>query len=91
MIQYILLTLRKRFEDYETKGALFKDSQEQMLELTLMHRLWGLFVEIVTQLTELFGVDTEQLMKEIFHNGKVNSIVQKLLDNIPERKKGTAA
>jgi hypothetical protein len=91
MIQYILLTLRKRFEDYETKGALFKDSQEQMLELTLMHRLWGLFVEIVTQLAELFGVDTEQLMKEIFHNGKVNSIVQKLLDNIPERKKGTAA
>jgi len=62
-----------------------------MLQLTLMHCLWGLFVKIVPKLAELFGVDTQQLMKEIFHNGKVNSIVQKLLDNILERKNGTAA
>ena len=74
MIQCILLTLRKRFEDNETKRALFKDSQEQMLELKLTHRLSGLFVEIVTQLAEIIGVEPEQLMKQLFHNGKVNKL-----------------
>lgn len=91
MVQYILLTLRKRFEDYETKGALFRDSQEQMLELTLMHRLWGLFVEIVTQFAEMFGTDTEELMEQMFQNEKVNKMIQKLLKDIPEKKSGAAA
>lgn len=91
MVQYLLLTLRKRFEDYETKGALFKESQERMLELTLMHRLWGLFIEIVTQLVEIFGIDTEQLMEQLFHNEKVYDFVQKLLKDIPEKEIGTAA
>lgn len=91
MIQYVLLTLKKRFEDYETKGVLFKESQEQMLELTLMQRLWGLFIEIVTQLAEVFAIDTEQLMEQLFHNEKVNDLVQKLLKDIPEKKFSAAA
>lgn len=86
-----MLTLKKRFEDYETKGALFKESQEQMLELTLMQGLWGLFIEIVTQLAEVFAIDTEQLTEQLFHNEKVNDLVQKLLKDIPEKKFSTAA
>lgn len=91
MIQYIMLTLRKRFGDYESKGALFRASQEQMLELTLMHRLWGLFIEIVTQLAEVFDMDIEQLMEQLFSNEKVNRLISKLLKEIPEKQYGTAA
>lgn len=91
MVQYVLLTLRKRFEDYETKGELFKSSQGQMLELTLMHRIWGLFIEIVTQLAEAFAIDTEQLMEQLFHNEKVNDLMGKLLKKVPEKEFGSAA
>lgn len=89
MVQYVLLTLKKRFENYETKGALFRDSQEQMLELTLMHRLWGLFIEIATQFAGIFGIDTEELMEQLFQNEKVNKMLQKLF--IPEKESGAAA
>lgn len=85
MIQYVMLALRKRFEAYETKGVLFKKSQEQMLELTLMHRLWGLFIEIVTQLAEFFSIDIEQLMDKIFQNEKMNVLIKKMLfKDVPE-------
>jgi predicted nucleic acid-binding Zn finger protein len=90
MIQYVLLTLKKRFEDYETKGALFKASQEQIMELTLLYRLWGLFIEIVTQLAELFSIDIEQVMANLFQNEKANMLIKKLFKDISEPELRTA-
>jgi hypothetical protein len=84
MIQYVMLTLRKRFDVYETKGSLFKTSQEYILELTLMHRLWGLFIEIVTQLSELFPLDMEDLMEQLFQNERINNLLGTLLRSTPD-------
>ena len=41
MIGYILLTLRHRFDQYETKGGVFANTQQEMLALRLNERLWG--------------------------------------------------
>ena len=44
MIQYILLTLRYRFDHYESKGALFKGIEEDIIQYRLSERLWALFI-----------------------------------------------
>ena len=50
MIQYILLSLNKRFGDYETKGELFRYAEQTMQELTLQSRIWGLYWNSYMQL-----------------------------------------
>jgi hypothetical protein len=56
MIQYILLTLKKRFDDYETRGAIFREAQEDMQERKLHVRLWGLLLAIVKSVIESLDV-----------------------------------
>ena len=72
MIQYTLLTLRFRFDKYETKGPLFKDIKDDIIEHKLNERIWGLFIELVSIVLELFDeVDTEKLFKKIIENEKL--------------------
>lgn len=40
MLQYNILTLAKRFTDYETLGQLFRDTQAENIELTVVERIW---------------------------------------------------
>ena len=54
MIQYILLTLKYRFEHYETKGALFNHLREGIIQTRLNERLWGLFIELLSIIDALF-------------------------------------
>src|ERR1039457_4515426 len=46
MIQYILLTLRKRFDDYESRGEIFRTAGEEMLDRRLHVGLWELLISI---------------------------------------------
>ena len=57
MIQYILLSLNKRFGDYETKGELFRYAEQAMQELTLQSSIWGLLLELVQAIIELLELD----------------------------------
>lgn len=91
MVQYIMLILKKRFEDYESNGALFRESQEQLLGFTLMQRLWGLFIEIVTKLAEVFSLEMDLFMEQLFENGEINFLILKLLREIPDKPSSIAA
>jgi len=69
MIGYILMTLRHRFDQYETKGGVFTGTQQDMLSLRLNERLWGLFIELINILTDLFEkVDEQELISRIIGN-----------------------
>lgn len=71
MTQYILLTLRKRFGDYETKGEVFREAEEKLMEFTLDQRLWGLFQELVRIVTEIFGIEIDDV--DSFMSGVIKS------------------
>lgn len=74
MIQYILLTLAKRFGEYESKGAVFRQGGENLAELTLQSRLWGLLLELVQLLVELLELvieDIDQLLEKIINQEKI--------------------
>lgn len=80
-IQHMILTLRFRFDNYESKGALFNGIREQMQLLKLNQRLWGLFVELLRVIELLFDdMDYEQLLEKIFQNDQAYNIIIKIME-----------
>jgi predicted nucleic acid-binding Zn finger protein len=79
-IQYILLTLKHRFDRYESKGALFREIESNITEYRLNERLWGLFVELVKIIEVLFeGVDEAEIMSKILNDEEAYKILNRLL------------
>lgn len=69
-------------------GELFKNSQKQLLELTLWKRLNTLIVAIFGLLLDLLEIDFEKLMERILNNNQyeqqypaiIHSLQDMLLD-----------
>ena len=88
MIQHILLTLKYRFEHYETKGALFNQVREGIIQSRLDERLWGLFIELLRLIEVLFdGIDEMELWERILNDEKAYEMISQLLPNEPEMQK----
>lgn len=66
MIQYNLLSIAKRFSDYETIGELFRDSQKNSLQLCISEKIWLLIIELVSHLSEILNLDSEMIMENLF-------------------------
>ncbi len=80
MIQYILLTLKFRFEHYETKGALFQHVKEGIILSRLNERLWGLFIELMRIIEALFDeIDEMEIMEKILNDEQAYEMIRKLL------------
>jgi predicted nucleic acid-binding Zn finger protein len=85
MIQHILLTLKFRFEHYETKGALFNHVKEGIIQFRLDERLWGLFIELIRVIEVLFdGVDEMELWERILRDERAYEMINRLLLNETE-------
>jgi len=88
MIQHILLTLKYRFEHYETKGALFNHVREGIIQSRLDERLWGLFVELIRLIEVLFdGIDEMELWEKILRDERAYEMIERLLPKEPELQK----
>jgi predicted nucleic acid-binding Zn finger protein len=88
MIQHILLTLKFRFEHYETKGALFNHVREGIIQSRLDERLWGLFIELLRVIEVLFdGIDEMEILERILHDEKAYEMIRRLLPKEPEMQK----
>ncbi|MFR9592754.1 MAG: transposase [Rikenellaceae bacterium] len=68
MIRYNLLASIKRFNDYETIGALFSDIYGGVHELTVIEQIWAIILEVVAIISELMGVDPELLIAQTIEN-----------------------
>ena len=85
MVQYILLTLKFRFEHYETKGALFSHIRDGIIETRLNERLWGLFVELIRVMVVLFDdMDEMDLLTRILEDERAYEIISRLLPQEPD-------
>lgn len=80
LIQHMILTLQYRFDNYETKGKLFENIKENILETRLSERLWGLFIELLQIIESLFdGVDESEVIKKIISNDDANRRFMKII------------
>ena len=66
MLQYNLLSVVKRFNDYETLGELFRATQKDALKLTISEQIWLIIIELIAELSEIFNTETEMLMEKLF-------------------------
>ena len=83
MLQYNLLSVVKRFNDYETLGGLFRAAQKDSLGITIAEQIWLIIIEIAAKLSEILEIDTEVLMQKLFSE---NEILTKYLNikNLPQ-------
>jgi len=82
MVQHILLTLKYRFEHYESKGELFEQVKEVVVQYRLNERLWGLFIELLRIIEVLFeGIDEMEMLEKIVNDEKAYELLNRLLQN----------
>jgi predicted nucleic acid-binding Zn finger protein len=82
MIQHILLTLKYRFEQYESKGALFDQLKESIFKARLNERLWGLFIELLNILEKLFnGIDEMEILEKVIRDEYAYKEISKLFSD----------
>ncbi|MBU1718902.1 MAG: transposase [Bacteroidetes bacterium] len=80
LIQHILITLRYRFDRYESKGAMFRHTKAEIIQQRLSERLWGLMLEILAVIAELFdGADEDEIIKKLICNDEAYQKIQKLI------------
>ena len=83
LLQYNLLSVVKRFCDYETLGELFRSSQKDAIKLTISEKIWLIIIEIVAELSEIFNTDAELLMGKLFsENEKLTKYLN--FKNLPQ-------
>jgi hypothetical protein len=83
MIQYNLLSVVKRFNDYETLGELFRETQKDALKLTISEQIWLIIIELIAELSEILDIETEMLMEKLFsENEKLTKYLN--FKNLPQ-------
>ncbi|MBZ0099040.1 MAG: transposase, partial [Taibaiella sp.] len=78
-MNYMALALKKRFDDYETIGGLFRNLKNTMVELTLVAKIWKFLMEVFIPVLADFGLDWEEFTrKTIRDTDRVLSLPEKL-------------
>lgn len=65
MIQYIMISTRYRFDNYESKGELFRQAKVEIFRASLSDRIWGLLLEIFE------NEDADVLIEKMFNNENI--------------------
>jgi hypothetical protein len=75
MLQYNLLSVVKRFEGYESFGALFREAKAQMLELNVKERIWLIIIDLIDTFCEFCDLDVDKFMEHLIAD---NQYIKKL-------------
>ena len=75
MIAYIMLSFRFRYDNYESKGALYRSMNAECLRMTLDRRLWELFMATIRIIAETFEIDADDLLKKVLTNPKAEFLL----------------
>jgi hypothetical protein len=67
-ITHTILTLHKRFSDYETLGELFREVETSLRMLTLWERILPLIAQIIEVLSDITDRSPEELIQRVMDN-----------------------
>ena len=77
MMQYNILCTVKRFEAYETIGALFREATAGTLELSVTDRIWELILDTILEIAEIISADACELLSAVIDvNPKLHKFYQ---------------
>ena len=69
-IRYNILSVAKRFSDYETVGELFRAVSEETRQLSVAQQIWGILQTLVNAIVELFGISEETAYDTIINRSE---------------------
>jgi hypothetical protein len=78
-ITYTVLSLHKRFSDYETLGELFRQTQKALLALTLWERILPLIAKIMEALCDMIDRTPEEFIEQLMENHEFAAKIEYLL------------
>lgn len=58
-MRYNILSVIKRFHDYETLGELFRETHKDAVKLTLSEHIWLIIIKIMSELSQTPDIDTD--------------------------------
>lgn len=64
-IRYNILSVARRFSDYETIGGLFREVTKESVQLSVAQQIWGYLQEIVAEIAQLFGLLDEEVFEVV--------------------------
>jgi hypothetical protein len=81
MMQHILISTRFRFDSYESKGELFRQAKAEVFRESLSERLWGLLLEVLSIVMEVFeNQDEDDLIEKMFNNEKIYQKIDRFIN-----------
>ena len=69
-IRYNILSVSRRFCDYETIGGLFREVTNETVQLTVAQQIWGYLQEIVAEIAQLFGLLDEEIYEVLINKSE---------------------
>ncbi len=65
---YMVLSLTKRFESYETIGEMFRAFKDTMLQQNIMQRIWKMICGLLASIIAEIGADIDTLIAKIINS-----------------------
>lgn len=81
-VTYIIMSLRKRFGEYETMGILFANMKEELSALTLWNRILPVVEKLLKALCPLLDVEYMETMRKITSSEQKETEILKLLNTL---------
>lgn len=66
-LQHNILSVAKRFSDYETIGELFRGTKADALEITIAERVLDFIIEVATKLEDICDSNTDKLIDNLIN------------------------
>ena len=76
-MQYNILATARRFSSYETIGGLFREVTRNSVELTTTERIWGIIIDIVSEIAQCFEIEDEKIFETLINRSdKLQHFIQ---------------
>jgi hypothetical protein len=81
MMSYMVLSLKKRFEDYETLGELFRHTKELLLEKNMVEKIWVIIIDLYLLVFSELGVDMNLFIQKMIEmKENIEEYIKKTLE-----------
>jgi len=64
----MMLSIRKKFDDYETMGEVLRDFKNEFLKITLVEKLWHIMIILYQEIFAKNDVDWEIFLNRLAEN-----------------------
>ena len=86
MITYMMLSLKKRFQNYDTIGGVFRDVHNEIIEDVLSEKLFGLFIELVSSILCRLEINPTEFIRIMMEENILSeSIINILMNEMQEK------